>query len=92
MAMEVHGAPRCDMDSFIMECVRLFHNRRSGGHLSLSLCIQFFKQCVNIALQHALTFVIKKKIVLVKDVCSRPPIFLDLTIYMHATLEGMWMR
>jgi hypothetical protein len=32
MAMEVHGAPRCDMDCFIVECARLFHNRRSGGH------------------------------------------------------------
>jgi hypothetical protein len=27
MAMEVHGAPRCDMDRFIKECVHLFHNR-----------------------------------------------------------------
>jgi hypothetical protein len=27
MAMEVHGAPRCDMDNFIRECVCLFHNR-----------------------------------------------------------------
>jgi hypothetical protein len=24
MAMEVHGAPRCDMDHFIKECDRLF--------------------------------------------------------------------
>jgi len=28
MAMEVHGAPGCDMDCFIMDYVYLFHNRR----------------------------------------------------------------
>ncbi len=27
MAMEVHGAPKHDMDCFIRECARLFHNR-----------------------------------------------------------------
>jgi len=27
MAMEVHGAPECDMDHFIRECARLFHDR-----------------------------------------------------------------
>jgi hypothetical protein len=27
MAMEVHGAHKCDMDRFIKECVRFFHNR-----------------------------------------------------------------
>jgi hypothetical protein len=43
MAMEVHGAPRCDMDRFIRECAYLFHDRWSKGHLSLSFCIQFFK-------------------------------------------------
>jgi hypothetical protein len=41
MAMEVHGAPRHDMDHFIKECAHLFHNRQSKGHLSLSFCIQF---------------------------------------------------
>jgi hypothetical protein len=54
MTMEVHNTPRCDMDHFIRECAHLFHNRRSGGHLSLSFCIQFFKQHVSIALQRAL--------------------------------------
>jgi hypothetical protein len=39
MAMEVHGAPECDMDCFIKECACLFHNRQSGSHLSLSFCI-----------------------------------------------------
>jgi len=29
MAVEVHGTPRCDMDRFIRECVRLFHHRQS---------------------------------------------------------------
>jgi hypothetical protein len=44
ITMEVHG-----MNHFIRECVRLFHNRQLRGHLSL-FCIQFFKQCVSIAL------------------------------------------
>jgi len=43
VAMEVHDAPERDMDRFIKECVHLFHDRRSKGHLSLSFCIQFFK-------------------------------------------------
>jgi hypothetical protein len=43
MAMEVHGTLEHDMDLFIKECVRFFHDRWSGGHLSLSFCIQFFK-------------------------------------------------
>jgi hypothetical protein len=39
MAMEVHNTPRCDMDHFNRECAHLFHNRRSGSHLSLTFCI-----------------------------------------------------
>jgi hypothetical protein len=35
MAMEVQGAPGHDMDRFFRECVRLFHDRRSKGHLFL---------------------------------------------------------
>jgi hypothetical protein len=27
MAMEVHNAPKHDMDHFIKECARLFHDR-----------------------------------------------------------------
>jgi hypothetical protein len=73
MAMEVHNAPGRDMDCFIKECVRVFHNRQSGGHLSLSFCIQFFRQCVSITLQRVLTSTIKRKIVLANDACSRPP-------------------
>jgi len=37
-------------------------------------CIQFFKHCVSIALQRALTFAIEKKIEWVGDACSKPPI------------------
>jgi hypothetical protein len=65
------------MDHFIRECAHLFHDRWSRGHLALFFCIQFFKQHVNIALQHALTFVTNKKIVLAGDVCSRPPIITE---------------
>jgi hypothetical protein len=32
MAMEVHGIPRHDMDHFIKECARLFHDRQLRGH------------------------------------------------------------
>jgi hypothetical protein len=73
MAMEVHDTTGCDMNHFIKECARLFHNRQSRGHLSLFFCIQFFTQHVSIALQHALPFTIERKIALAGDVCSRPP-------------------
>jgi hypothetical protein len=66
MAMEVHSAPRRDMDCFIRECAHLFHDRRPRGHLSFFSFIQFFKQCVSMALE--------RKIVLAGDACSRPPI------------------
>jgi hypothetical protein len=78
MVMEAHDAPKCDMDCFIRKCVRFFHDK----DLSLSFCIQFFMQHVSIVIQCALAFAIKKKIMLVDDVCSRPPILLDLTICM----------
>ncbi len=74
MAMEVHNAFKQDKDCFIKECAHLFHNRWPEGHLSLSSCIQFFRQHVNIIFQHALTSAIKRKITLVGDVCSRHPI------------------
>jgi len=35
MSMNVHGTPRCDINCFIRECVRFFHNRPWRGHLSL---------------------------------------------------------
>ncbi len=74
MAMEVHGASDSDMDRFIREYAHFFHDRRLKNHLFLSFCIQFFKQRINIAFQCALAFAIKKKIVLVGDACSKPPI------------------
>jgi hypothetical protein len=61
-AMEVRDTPGCDMDCLIKECVRLFHDRQLGGHLSLSFCIEFLRQCVSITLQCVLAFVIKKNI------------------------------
>jgi hypothetical protein len=63
MAMDVHDTPKHDMDYFIKECARLFHEKQSRGHLSLSFCIQFFKQSVNIVLPCALTSTIERKIV-----------------------------
>jgi hypothetical protein len=74
MALEVHCALGCDMDHFIMECVCLFQYRRSKNHLSLFFCIHFLRQHVNISFQRALVSVIERKIVLVGDVYSRPPI------------------
>ncbi len=46
MTMEMHGAPRHDMDCFIRECACLFQDRRSRDYLSLFFCIQFFRQRV----------------------------------------------
>jgi hypothetical protein len=54
-----------------------FHDRQSGGHLSLSFYIQFFRQHVNISLQHVLAFVIEKKIALAGGVCFKPPIIIQ---------------
>jgi len=72
--MEVYGTRKQDMDRFIKECARLLHDKHSRGHLSLSFWIQFFKQHVSIALQHASTFAIQRKIALASDACSRSPI------------------
>jgi hypothetical protein len=44
------------------------------NQLSLSFCIQFCRQHVSIAFQHALIFVIERKIALADHACSRPPI------------------
>jgi hypothetical protein len=74
MAMEVHNAPKHDMDRFIRECACLFHDKQSRGHLSFFFYIQFFRHNVNIALQCALISFIKRKIALACDVCSKPPI------------------
>jgi hypothetical protein len=64
------------MDHFIKECAHLFHDRQAGGHLSLYFCIQFFKQHVSIDFQRVLAFVVEKKVALVDDVCSKPPIII----------------
>ncbi len=55
MAMKVHNTPEHDMDPFIKECARLFHDKQLGGHLSLSFCIHFLKQRVSIVFQCVLT-------------------------------------
>jgi antirestriction protein len=34
MAMEVHNTSEHDVDRFIKECVHLFHDKQSKGHLS----------------------------------------------------------
>jgi len=69
-AMEVHNASKRNMDRYIRECAHLFHDRRSGGHLSLFFCIQR----VNIDLQYALASTIERKIKLEGDVCPKLPI------------------
>jgi hypothetical protein len=40
----------------------------------LSFCIQFFKQHVKVALQHALAFIIERKIALARNIYSKHPI------------------
>jgi len=45
-----------------------------GRSFILVFLHSIFKQCVNIVIQHALTSIIERKIVLTSDVCSRPPI------------------
>jgi hypothetical protein len=49
MAMKVHDTLVRDMDHFVKECAQFFHDRWLGVHLSLSFCIQFFKQRVSIS-------------------------------------------
>jgi hypothetical protein len=41
MSMEVHNTFKHDMDHFIKERARLFHDRKSRGHLSLSFAFSF---------------------------------------------------
>ncbi len=91
MAMEVHGALGCNMDNFIMECAHFSHDKHLGGHLSLSFCIHFYRQCVSIVLQRDLAFAIERKIA-ASDVCSRHSIIINLMICMHATLEKLWVK
>jgi len=62
MALEAHDVLGHDMDRFIKECVCFFHDKWLKGHLSLSFCIQFFKQCVNIAFQCASASAIERMV------------------------------
>jgi len=48
----------------------------------MSFCIQFFRQHVSIILQHALAFVIERKIALVGDFFLDLLLLLDFVIYM----------
>jgi len=79
MATEVHGTPGVIL-IISLRSVPIFFtidnqkDRQSKGHLSLSFCIQFFKQCVSIVLHNVLASTIERKIVLASDVNSRPPI------------------
>jgi hypothetical protein len=79
MAMQVHDPLGHDMDRFIRECTHLFHDRWLGGHLSLSFCIQFLREHVNIVLQCVLAFAIKSKFALAGDACFKP----HITIKFH---------
>ncbi len=92
ITMEVHNTFEHDMDHFIKECAYVFHDRRSRGHLSLFFCNQFFKQCVNIAFQHALAFAINKKILLAGDVCSKPPILYINSVSLSVCLSVEVMK
>jgi hypothetical protein len=76
-----------EIDHFIKKCVHLFHDRRSRDHLSLSFCIQLFRQCVSITFQHVLTSATERKIELVGDACFKPLI----TIRFH-DLHGSDIR
>jgi len=54
----------------------------------LSFCIQFFKQHVSIALQHALAFIIEKKIALVDDAYSRLPMSIKYHDLLACNIRG----
>ncbi len=88
--MEVHNALGRDMDHFIRECACLFHDRRSKGQLSLSFCIQFFR--FSIALQHALTSPIERRLLWPKMFILDLLLVLDLMICMQTTLKGLWVK
>ncbi len=87
MAMEVHGAPRRDMDRFIRECAHLFFT--IGDRKTIFFCIQFFKQCVSIAFLCALAFAIKTKIALPSDGCFRPPIIIKFHDLHTSNIRGV---
>jgi hypothetical protein len=74
MAMEVHNALERDVDHFIRECAHFFMIDDQHVIYPCFFAFKFSRQRVSIALQHALTFAIEKKIELGSDVCFRPPI------------------
>jgi hypothetical protein len=92
MAMEVHDTPKHDMDCFIRGNACLFHNRQLKGYLSLSFCIQFVRQCVSIALPHAMAFFIKRKIASVGDAYSRLTIIIRPHNLHTCNIRGVWVR
>jgi len=83
----------CDMDCFIRECDCFFSmiNDREVIYFCL-FAFEFFKQCVNIVLQHVLAFAIETKIALARDTCLDFLLLLDFMIYMQVTLEGLWVK
>jgi hypothetical protein len=88
MAIKVHGTLGRDMDCFIKECTCLFHDKQSKVIYPCLFCIQFFKQRVSIILQHALASIIERKIVLVGDACSRPPITIKSNNFHVGDIRG----
>ncbi len=80
------------MDHFIKEHVCFFLDRQSGNHLFLFFCIYFFRQCVDIAFQHALTSIIERKLSWQVMHVLNFPLSLDLTICMQMTLERPWVK
>jgi hypothetical protein len=55
-----------------------------------TLYIQFFKYRVSIALQHALAYAIERKIALVRDACSKPPIIIKFQDFHVGDIRG-WL-
>jgi hypothetical protein len=74
MAMEVYDTLDVIWIVSLGSVFVFFHDRQLWCHLFNFFCIQFFKQRVSITLERALAFTIERKIALVGDVCSRPPI------------------
>jgi hypothetical protein len=70
----MHTALGHDMNRFIKKCVRIFSMIDNREIIYPYLFALNFLGGVIIVLQHALTFAMEKKIVLVGNACSRPPI------------------
>jgi hypothetical protein len=88
--MKVHDITKHDINCFIKECAHLFNNRWLKSHLSLSFCIQLFKQLVSIFFQRALASIIKRKIALANHVCFRPLVTIrSHDLHVGDTIEAM---